>query len=175
MALRPFVASAQLFAPRPKLEHNGLIARAKADIAVVNGMREGGNIVATKLKLALDEAMDAPVWNWTGIPTKRSNGRTVGSPRDIVDTGKLKKSGQVKLAHYPSVTNFSIKYLAPHANIVYHGGAIQPYGNKNAATQFLPGRPWVGAVLNGTHGITKFDLKTPYAEALKRHWPFGFR
>ena len=173
--MKGFEASMTLRPPRPKLEHNGLIAQAKADIAIVNGMREGGREVINLLSPALDQAMESSVWDWNGNTTFRMNGTSVGSPRNIVDTGRLKRSKEVKLAHYPGMTSFSIRYSAPYANIVYHGGAIQPYGNRNAATVFVPGRPWVGAVLNGTHGIDKFDLKAPYAAAIKRNWPFGFR
>lgn len=174
MALKGFEAKFTLKPPKPKLEHNGILARGKADIAIVNGMREGGRDVINQLNPALDAAMDASIWDWSGT-TMRKNGTTVGSPRNIVDTGELKRSKAVKVAHFPNSSAFSIRYSAPHANIVYHGGAIQPYGNKNAPTVFLPGRPWVGALLQGTHGLDKFDLKAPYAAAIKKNWPFGFR
>lgn len=174
MALQGFQVSATLRPPRPKLEHNGLLARAKADFAILSGMREGGRDVINALNPALDDAIEAPVWNWPNT-TFRKNGTIATTPRNIVDTGALKRSKQVKLAHYPGMTNFTIKYTAPHANIVYHGGAIQPYGNRSASTVFIPGRPWVGALLNGTHGFTKFDLTRPYAAAIKKSWPFGFR
>lgn len=42
---------------------------------------------------ACDAAFDDPVWAWPGT-TRRRNGETAGTPRNIVDTGELRDSRQ---------------------------------------------------------------------------------
>lgn len=172
--MKGFKAHARLTVPTPKLEHNGILARAKADFAILKGMREGARVVATELKQQLDANMQSTTWDWP-FETRRVNGTTVASPRNIVDTGRLRDSGKVLYAQYPMNTSFSINYSAPYANLVHYGGAIQPYGNRNAPTVMLPGRPWVTATMKGGHGFQKYDLKKPYGAALMAAWPFGFK
>ena len=43
------------------------------------------------------EAIDDEIWDWPR-DTKRKNGDVVGSPRDIVDTGKLKDSYSMEIS-----------------------------------------------------------------------------
>lgn len=98
---------------------------------------------ATALKNRLDLAISASVWDWPK-----------GGPRDIIDTRKLKNSGSVTWNGKSLVIN----YTAPYADIVHDGGYIFPYGNKNARPIYLPGRPWVSAVLNGGGPVPRWDL-----------------
>ena len=103
--------------------------------------------VATQLKMALDAALEAPVWAWNdGV-------------RDIVDTGTLKSSGVVVVRPL----ELQVYYTAPYAMLVHNGGYIQPYGNPNARPIYLPPRPWIKSVLYGGGPVPKFDLMNALA------------
>lgn len=99
--------------------------------------------VARELKVALDDAMESPVWNWSS-----------GGSRDIVDTGSLKSSGLVVIDR----NGVSVSYSSPYAGIVHDGGYIQPYGNPNARPIYYPKRPWIRATLLGGGPTPQFDF-----------------
>lgn len=60
---------------------------------------------------------ESPLWEWPRT-TRRSGGRIAGSPRDLVDTGALKRSQQP-----PQVVglNARITWTADHAAEVFAG------------------------------------------------------
>ena len=100
-----------------------------------------------KLKDELANAMDAR-WQWPR-----------GGPRDIVDTGDLKKSCKILTGKSGKVVFYEITYALPYAAITYHGGYILPYGNPFAQRVYLPPRPWIDAKLVGGYsGISVFNL-----------------
>lgn len=57
-------------------------------------IKEAWDETANQVTEAFNEAFDREVYEWTN-QTLRQNGELVGSPRDNVDTGKLKESLQV--------------------------------------------------------------------------------
>lgn len=104
-------------------------------------------VVAQRLKEALDEAMESPIWQWTS------------DVRDIIDTGALKASGRV--SYNRSSQSISISYGEEYAAIVHYGGYIK--SGYNADVQiYYPDRPWISAVLNGTNGINQFPFAAIY-------------
>ena len=90
----------------------------------------------------LDGAMLANAWGWRD-----------GS-RDIVDTGELRDS----LKFERSADGVSFFYTAPYAALVHNGGYIQPYGNANLDAVYVPGRPWVDAVMQGGGPVPSVNL-----------------
>lgn len=99
-------------------------------------------IVANDLAAALDEAMEAPVWQWSD-----------GGTRDIIDTGSLRDSGTVLVDGDTIIISYSEEYAA----IVYFGGYVKSGFNPEIQI-YYPGRPWVEAVLLGGMGVSKFDF-----------------
>ena len=130
--------------------------RKKAGAAFVASNLKGMTAVEEDIGAALDLAIESPTWAWNRDPIWR-DGTRPGNPRDIIYKGKLKDSRKLKTKFLQTKATLTIAYTAPYANFIYHGGAMQPYGNKNAATVLIPGRPWIEAILNGTHGMEKFD------------------
>ena len=130
--------------------------------AVSKGVIKGITYVEAGLRPALNNSMDSQ-WQW-GV------GKAGAPSRDIVDTGALKSSLQMKTIHLKTQTRLEIIYNKPYAKHVYYGACIRPYGNKNAAIVCLPGRPWIMAVLEGTHGQPKFDYATPINQAIREAW-----
>ena len=111
-------------------------------------IKEQMDDIAMQLRVALDAAIEAPVWSFPG------------GARDIVDTGKLKASALVSV----SGLGISVSYGAPYAMLVHNGGYIFPYGNKKARPIYLPPRPWIRSVLYGGGPVPKFD----FAEAIRQ-------
>lgn len=109
------------------------------------------NTVIEELGIALDMAMEAPIWNWPG------------GARDIIDTGALKNSLSINKAG----NGFTITYSQPYAAIVHYGGYIQPYGNESLEKFYMPARPWITAVLEGSSGIPAFDFAYAYERAFE--------
>ena len=115
------------------------------------------DMASTKLQKALYASLESSVWAWPRT-TLRVNGETAGTTRNIYDTGGLYASQKVRTSHQVTQSKLTVTYNVPYAAFVHYGGVIQPYGNKNANSVLVPARPWVEAVLNGTHGQEKLDL-----------------
>jgi hypothetical protein len=65
--------------------------RCRAGQSVDFAFRE----MATDLDQAFTTAIESPIWDWPRT-TQRSNGETVGSPRNIVDEGTLRDSQSLR-------------------------------------------------------------------------------
>jgi len=122
-----------------------LIAAAEAEIKRMTSS------LAAELSKALEDALKASVWSWTG------------GTRDIYDTGELARSGSVTATG----DGITVVYSAPYANIVHNGGYIYPYGNKGARPIYLPPRPWVTSVLYGGGPVPQFDFEDFFARNLR--------
>lgn len=118
-------------------------------------------VVFTEMNGRFQAAIGAKVWQWPR-QTVRSNGRSVGSPRTIVDTGLLRQSNSFGVSNYQAVFRWTTNY----ASFVHEGATIRPYGNPKAQLVNLPPRPWTSAVL-GTekiNGIEPYDYRKRFKE-----------
>lgn len=151
-------------------ENSGGVSQSAGD-AISSGTSSAVSTIKTGFTKALDQAMESSTWSWPR-DTLRQNGALVGRTRDIIDTGALKGSLQVSTSSGigGSQTTVSFAYTASHALIVHFGGAMQPYGNKDATTVILPGRPWMQSTVEGSNGIPKFDFSSIYIKAIKKSW-----
>lgn len=115
------------------------VAVSKAVGAVVNDLAE-----------ECTRQIEDEKWEWPR-ETRRQNGQTVGSPRDIVDRGDL-RSSQVT-----SVDNLTgaIAYTADHAVPVHYGSISQGGLQK-------PARPWM------EEAIAEVDSVQVFANELRR-------
>lgn len=82
-----------------------------------------------EVERALPEAHEQAVYGWDA-QTRRSDGRVVGSPRDVVDTGELRDSQQP--ATYPSPDTAVIEWLAEHAAATYLGAVMRDGSSRPA-------------------------------------------
>ncbi len=119
--------------------------------------QRGVDKCATALQQALYNSLESNTWSWPRN-TVRVNGSVAGTTRDIYDTGGLYASQKLNISHQVTQSKLTITYSAPYASLVHYGGYIRPYGNKNANTVLIPARPWVEAILNGSHGQDKVDI-----------------
>lgn len=67
-------------------------------------------------------AHDATIWGWSG-QTRRENGETAGSPRNVVDLGTLRDSQQP--AQYSGPLAARISWDAQYAAAVYLGAVFR--------------------------------------------------
>jgi hypothetical protein len=120
-------------------------------------------IVMGELFAAFQQSFTAQAWNWPR-ETKRTVG-TVGSPRNIIDTGSLRQSGTWQMTGPYQAT---FKWSANYATAVHEGARIRPWGNRNAALVQLPARPWTRAVLGqeNVSGIQTYNA----ADRLRNVW-----
>lgn len=147
----------------PKIEGKADTKKMQAAVkrALSRGAQKGSSYVEKDLRIALDNSIGSN-WPWTN-----------GS-RDIVDTGRLMNSLQIKTTFSQTKVGFQVIYRTPYAAFVHYGGMMKPYGNKNAADVLIPGRPWVQAVFEGTHGQPKFDIAKPFNRGISEAWTAQF-
>jgi hypothetical protein len=80
------------------------------------------------------DLFNKPFWNWNGT-TKRSSGRTVGSPRNVVDTGELRDSQDFQTtSNSPTRIRVRFSWRSEHAlpvflGVTYKNGHVAPARN----------------------------------------------
>lgn len=89
----------------------------------------------------------ASKWRWEG-KTRRKNGETVGSPRDIIDMGDLMQS---QTREQQDENTIDIVWTGrageePYASFIHDGWTSK--SNKR-----LPGRPWTDSTIEELPGI----------------------
>ncbi len=152
--------------PKSKVETNGKQARLAAAKALISGVQSGAQQIESALPSLLDKALDSTVWSWPR-PTIRENGTIAGGTRSITDTGRLKASGRVKVKFLQTKTLFTIAYSAPYATLVHEGGYVLPYGDATRNPTYIPGRPWISAVLSGNNSSVEYlDIESFMATSI---------
>jgi len=106
--------------------------------------------VSDKLFNAMQNSMARDAWNWPN-QTVRQNKRTVGSPRNIIDTANLRQTG---LWGLESPFSARMVWSASYAAAVHEGARL-----RNGT--FLPPRPWTKAVTGEERvsGITPYPIE----------------
>ena len=144
--------------PKVNLDKTWSKSSAKLFQRNLTSLRQKGvDKCASALQQGLYDSLESNTWSWPR-DTLRVNGSMAGTTRTIYDTGGLYSSQKLATSHQVTQSKLTVTYSAPYASLVHYGGYVQPYGNKNANTVLIPARPWVDAVLNGTHGQDKIDL-----------------
>ena len=126
------------------------IYRTALSKALVSGSRK----VEAALIGGLQANMASSIWDWPGT-TLRVSGQSVGSPRNIVDTGLLASGNYVRAAYTTRGANITVGNNVPYAALVHFGGYIKPYGNPNASSVFLPPRPWLSATIGADTSVAR--------------------
>jgi hypothetical protein len=101
--------------------------------------------VVAGLDGAFTEKLASPEYDWPR-PTVRSNGRTVTSPRNIIDTGELE--GSQRLARISRV-EWLWDWRAGHALINHEGGTLRN------GTDY-PARRWTARAVQSYKPAEKF-------------------
>lgn len=102
-----------------------------------------------KVTPLLQESIKAEVYEWP-TTTRRKNGETVGSPRNIVDTGELLRSQSAPKVQENRLT---ITWGASYSGEVLRGGFL--VGTLRNA-YIAPGRDWITPVLRAEEPMRFF-------------------
>lgn len=110
-------------------------------------IRAYGDVLGDQLK----QEIQAVQFDWPR-QTRRRNGSTVGSPRDIVDTGNFLRSQR---RDYPNATTLQFSWDAKSDNgFMYAGAILEGYvrtGTRPDGTSIstpVPGRNWIKPALD---------------------------
>lgn len=123
------------------------VAAIARDLQKVNDLTI--QYIREELKIALDAAMSANIWE---------------GGNDIIDTGELMNSLEVTI----SDNKVTMTYTAEYAALVHYGGYIIPYGNRAADRVYIPGRPWIEAVIQGYGAGGQIDFSALYNRAFQQ-------
>jgi hypothetical protein len=161
-----FTTRVSVTLPRVNLKNPKKNPREKVLEKLEKGKREGAEALRREVERRLERSISSSTWSWPNT-TARTNGSTVSTPRNIVDTGSL-LSAQVTTLRI-SKNKFTIKMTntVPYARLVHYGGVVRPYGNNNADSVLIPARPWVMAVFEGTYGQERLDVLSFMAKYFK--------
>jgi len=173
MANFAFSTKLEILPPKIDMKDNTAKMKKAMNSAIVEGTIKASAYVQRDLRVALDKAVSSDTWAWPGT-TIRGNGSTAGTARNIIDSGRLKKSLVISEKHLKTKTVLQIKYNTPYAALVHYGGVVLPYGNKNANTVIVPARPWVQSTLTGGNGMQKFDMSGPMNAGFNEVWTRRF-
>ena len=151
--------------PQVNMRNPKKVPREKALAAFEAGKQAGMEELKMQTTFALFSSLRSTTWMWPNT-TIRNNGEIVDSPRNIVDTSALMFSQKVVLKEFKRKSQMKISYHVPYAAIVHYGGVIRPYGNRFANAAIYPARPWVQAILEGTHGQRKLPVERILRDAI---------
>ena len=161
MKKHDFSLTMKLQMPKVKTDMTETMKKLAITEVLNIGVREGSEVVQKSLKGSLNKSMKS-LWIYRD------------ETRDIIDTGKLMRSLVISKEVSGPRTVFNITYNRPYAGLIYYGGYITPYGNKNAADVFIPGRPWVQAIMEGSYGQEKIDIEGSMKRAINKAWKGRF-
>lgn len=149
MAKVQFNFDAKIEIQMPKVEGKIETQKMKQAVkkAIVKGAQKGATYVQKDLRGVLDSSITR-----------------VGA----VDTGRLKDSLEIRTKFSQTKVGFSIIYKTPYAAFVHYGGVMRPYGNPNAATVTIAGRPWIKM------GLKNYDIKKPFDRGISEAWKAQF-
>lgn len=86
--------------------------------------------------------LNSNIWNWPR-ETKRRNGTTAGTVRDIIDTGYLASKSSWKVSYTQKGFKIDYKNTAPYAGIIHYGGYVRA---KDGKRTMIGGRPWASII-----------------------------
>jgi hypothetical protein len=143
------------------------LAESKIRAEFIKSWEEAAKETDEKLRGWLNESMEKQIWSWPrGTFRKGVGGYISPGLRDIVDTGELQDSLNIKTESLKTRRNTIIEYSARYASYVHNGAYIYPYGNKNAQRVYTPGRPWIFYAIVGMDSIADNE-NGPYITELK--------
>lgn len=135
-----------------RLELNGFNA-TQLKLRIPTIIRAYGDVMDRQLK----EEIKAAQFAWPR-QTRRRNGTTVGSPRDIVDTGNFLRSQR---REYPDATTLRFTWDAKSEDGFMYAGLILTGYTTSKGTP-VPGRNWIKPALD------KYPLNTFFIEQWRK-------
>lgn len=122
------------------------MAEIRIDAQKLNGaINRAFDNTVDRMSQAFDDAIAAQIYDWPR-PTKRKSGKTVTSPRDIIDTGALLESKAITRSANAAEFSWDVNHA-----IAVHEGATLRSGTE------LPARPWTEVALEEVNPVEVFQ------------------
>ena len=124
---------------------------AKLDITKWNGPQlvQRARFVFGKYCVEADQRLKASIatqqFDWPNV-TLRKNRSTVGSPRDIIDTGAFIRSQERAMLN---ATTCLFTWNVPYSSLILTG-YVTKKGNQ------MPGRDWISPAIRGEYSMERF-------------------
>jgi hypothetical protein len=132
---------------------------AVIDLRVNEALREAWNDLSAYMARRFTQEITAEKWEW---PRGES-------PRDIVDTGNLRKSLRVTQPLDPKKLQTDFTWTAPYAGPV-HDGAVFKANDAEGNPRTAPARPWTRPVLYDRARIQAY-FRARFAMAMRNRTP----
>jgi hypothetical protein len=107
----------------------------------------------SELSAIFRNVIDSAIFFWPN-ETRRRNQKVVGSPRDIVDTGRFRDSQAINKI---SLKRFEIYWAASYSVLILLGGVSRADGTET------PGRDWI------SEGIDSTDIAAIFAKNMNKN------
>lgn len=112
-----------------------------------NQLKDRNRQILGKYQTVLDQQLKTEIQNpQFGWPrqTKRKNGATVSSPRDIVDLGGFLRSQK---RSFDGRTTITFTWDAPYASLILNGYVTKQRSAGGRSGTLVPGRNWIKPAL----------------------------
>jgi hypothetical protein len=129
------------------------------DLSVNEALREAWNDLSAYMAKRFTQEISDEKWLWPRDP----------SPRDIVDTGNLRRSLRVSQPPDPALLQTDFHWTAPYAAVV-HDGAVFRRTDADGNPMSMPARPWTRPVLYDRATIQRY-FRARFALAMRNRQP----
>jgi hypothetical protein len=126
------------------------------DFRVDDALQEAWQDLAVYMGRRFTKEITAEKWGWPRDP----------SPRDIVDTGNLRRSMRITNGLGKKNLETFFEWTAPYAPAV-HDGAVFKATDAEGNPRTLTARPWTRPVLQDSPAIQRY-LRARFALAMRR-------
>lgn len=126
------------------------------DLRINDALNEAWDDFSAYLGLRFDTEITSEKWDWPRDP----------SPRDIVDTGNLRRSMRITRGINPTELETYFDWTAPYAAVV-HDGAVFKATDSEGNPRSMPARPWTRPVLYERDKHARY-FRMRFAMAMRR-------
>lgn len=124
--------------------------------ALNEALNEAWDDFAAYLARRFTQEITEAKWDWPRDP----------SPRDIVDTGNLRRSLRITRGLNPDQLETYFDWMAPYASTV-HDGAVFKATDSEGNPRTMPARPWTRPVLYDRATLARY-FQARFALAMRR-------
>jgi hypothetical protein len=126
------------------------------DLRIEDALQEAWDDLSAYMGRRFTNEISDEKWEWPRDP----------SPRDIVDTGNLRRSLRITRGLNPNQLETYFDWTAPYASVV-HDGAVFRSTDAEGNARSMPARPWTRPVLYNPDSLVRY-FQARFALAMRR-------
>lgn len=115
------------------------------DLRIEDALQEAWDDLSAYMGRRFTNEISDEKWEWPRDP----------SPRDIVDTGNLRRSLRITRGLNPNQLETYFDWTAPYASVV-HDGAVFKATDAEGNPRSMPARPWTRPVLYDRETLIRY-------------------